>query len=169
MSISIRAILLIVPSVQGGLYICGGYTGSGMFACMDGDDLRYLHRADCRVCNNDLPQSNHDFCTKAAWPRPSQFWGIVTTMWGTNSECRIAANGETPVLCAILIYHSPITTSAQIATQVMFFGEGGRQVGGNEKTNKSETADRAHYSVPTLDGGSLVVLCCRHFPLRWLL
>ena len=43
------------------------------------------------VCNNDLPQSNHDFCTKAAWPRPSQFWGIVTTMWGTNSECSIAA------------------------------------------------------------------------------
>ena len=43
------------------------------------------------VCNNDLPQSNHDFCTKAAWPRPSQFWGTVATMWGTNSECSIAA------------------------------------------------------------------------------
>ena len=43
------------------------------------------------MCNNDLPQSNHDFCTKAAWPRPSQFWGTVATMWGTNSECSIAA------------------------------------------------------------------------------
>ena len=43
------------------------------------------------VCNNDLPQSNYDFCTKAAWPRPSQFWGTVATMWGTNSECSIAA------------------------------------------------------------------------------
>ena len=43
------------------------------------------------VCNNHLPQSNHDFCTKAAWPRPSQFWSIVTTMWGTNCECSIAA------------------------------------------------------------------------------
>ena len=33
----------------------------------------------------------HDFCTKAAWPRPSQFWGTVATMWGTNCECSIAA------------------------------------------------------------------------------
>ena len=67
------------------------------------------------VCNNDLPQSNHDFCTKAAWPRPSQFWGTVATMWGTNSECSIAAktHGETPVLCVIMIYHSPTMTSAQ--------------------------------------------------------
>ena len=45
----------------------------------------------CFVCNNDLPQSNHDFCTKAAWPRPSQFWGTVATMWGTNCECSIAS------------------------------------------------------------------------------
>ena len=45
----------------------------------------------CFVCNNDLPQSNHDFCTKAAWPRPSQFWSIVTTTRGTNCECSIAA------------------------------------------------------------------------------
>ena len=67
------------------------------------------------VCNNDLPQSNHDFCTKAAWPRPSQFWSIVTTMWGTNCECSIAAktHGEAPVLCVIMIYHSPIMSSAQ--------------------------------------------------------
>ena len=46
------------------------------------------------VCNNDLPQSNHDFCTKAAWPRPSQFWGTVATIWGTNSECSIAAKNK---------------------------------------------------------------------------
>ena len=68
------------------------------------------------VCKNDLPQSNHDFCTKAPWPRPSQFWGIVTTMWGTNSQCSIAAgnpHGGTPISCAIMIYHSPMMTSAQ--------------------------------------------------------
>jgi hypothetical protein len=34
---------------KGGLYICGGYTGSGMFACMDGDDLRDVWRYDMQA------------------------------------------------------------------------------------------------------------------------
>ena len=67
------------------------------------------------MCNNDLPQSNHDFCTKAAWPRPSQFWGTVATMWAQTVSAALPqkTHGETPVLCVIMIYHSPTMTSAQ--------------------------------------------------------
>ena len=36
----------------------------------------------CR--SHDLPQSNHDFCTKAAWPRPSQFCGTCAPQCGAQ-------------------------------------------------------------------------------------
>ena len=105
------------------------------------------------VCNHDLPQSNHDFCTKAAWPRPSQFWGTVATMWAQTVSAALPqkTHGETQVLCAIMIYHSPTMTSAQ-----RLHGQGPARFGAQWPQCGAQTVSAA---LPEKTHGETPVLC----------
>ena len=120
------------------------------------------------MCNNDLPQSNHDFCTKTAWPRPSRFWGIVATMWAQTVSAALPQKkyGETPVLCVIMIYHSPTMTSAQKlhGQDRASFGAQWPQCGAQTYGECSIAAGPKNNAAQTVSGESPSFVCNNDLP-----